>query len=423
MTVRSTLLWSALLLALCVAGYSWFKNNVEWVEVEIDGPMSVQARKHDLLAASRYLQKLGYQTETIDTSDFYDKPTSTTDTILLQTLPDSLPDNAYERLLDWVERGGHLMVGLSGDNEGEASVEFMESLGITHTREISSPSQATVPHVVANDRSTYSVEIEGLPASDSMIVDMDLDHAFTLWAGTPVSVSGRVQGLFAFVHMEYGAGHVTVFADPHLWGNEQIGFADNARLLATSVASYSTDRGTVYISDRNTNLPGVFSMLWQRLQWFCVLMIVLGLALLRQAGVRFGPIEKGVDVRSNNFARHLLAVAQFQCRYQSTDRLLRPARQRVINRFTSGDGQHQSVLRDDAANDSNTTSASESGDAASSPVASAVVVERSDLVNRAQQATGVPVSQIESALFKSANQASILQIASTLQVLDRAVEK
>lgn len=52
MTVRSTLLWGALALVLCVAGYVWVKKNIEWVEVEIDGPTSVQARKHELLAAA-----------------------------------------------------------------------------------------------------------------------------------------------------------------------------------------------------------------------------------------------------------------------------------------------------------------------------------------------------------------------------------
>ena len=422
MTVRSTLLWGALALVLCVAGYVWVKKNIEWVEVEIDGPTSVKARKHELLAASRYLNKLGYQTENIDSSDFYNTLSPVTDTILLQTLPDSLPEDAYDRLLNWVQRGGHLMVGLSGVNEGDAPVEFMESLGITHTREFEKPAKATVPHAIANDRGTYPFVIEGLSADDSLVAEMDLQHMFALLAGTPVSMSGQVQGLFAFAQMEFGSGRVTVFADPHFWGNEQIGFRDNARLLAASIASYSAVGSTIHISDRNTNLPGVFTMLWQRWQWLCLLMIVLGLALLRQAWVRFGPIHKLPEVRSNNFARHLLAVAQFQGRHQSIDQLLDPARQRVLNRFISGVGQHQAVPLTSTANDSGIATDSQNVLPASAAVAPGVEVDRSELLCRVQQVSGVSIEQLEDALFNSANQASIVQIAHTLQTLDRRVK-
>jgi len=420
MKARSAVIWSALILTLCAAGYVWFKKNVEWVEVEIDGPMSVQARKHDLLAASRFLDELGYQTETIESGDFYTYLSPVTDTIFLQTLPDSLPEDAYERLLDWADGGGHLIVGLSGDNEGEGPVEFFESLGITHTHDFDAPTQASVPHVVVNKRGIYTAEIDGLPAGDSLTVEMDLDHMFTLWAGTPVALSGRVQGLFAFAQLEFGSGYVTVFADPRFWSNKEIGFGDNARLLAHVVASSSNEGSSVYISDRSTSLPGVFTLLWQRWQWFCLLMIVLGFALLRQAWVRFGPIQKDIEVRSNNYARHLLAVAQFQGRHQSYDRLLGPARQRVLNRY-SRNGSETRLVSPSAANDSRM--ATDSGDVVSDPVTSSVEPIRLELLCRAQQASGIPVEQIETALFKSANKASITQIASTLQALDRLVEK
>lgn len=392
MNARSAVLWTALALALLVLGYLWVDKHIEWVEEEVDGPMSLQARKHDLLAASRYLEQLGYHSEMIQSGDFFSYYTPHTDTILLQTLPGTLTESAYDRLLNWIENGGHLIVGLNGYELDEAPAAFLESLGITPTREFESSQQET---------DSFTFTIDGIALDEPLTVSMGPSVLFTLWAGTPVSINGRIQELFSFAQMEYGAGHVSVFADQHLWGNDHIGDEDNARLLATVIGQRAATGSTVYISDTSTSLPGVFTMLWQRLRWFCVLMMVLGLALLRRSWVRFGPLQTLPETRSNNFARHLLAVAQFQGRYQSVDRLLGPARQRVLSRYASTATPVAAV----SANDESETS------------------QQAELIFRAQQASQLPAGQIESALFKSANKATILQVASTLQALDRVVEK
>ena len=392
MNARSAALWTALLIALLVLGYMWVNKNIEWVEEEVDGPMSLQARKHDLLAASRYLDELGYQSEMIHSGDFFSYYTPHTDTILLQTLPSTLTDSAYDRLLNWVDNGGHLIFGLDGSGLDEAPAAWLESLGVTPTQQFESPQNST---------DSFTLTIDGIALDEPLTVSIDPSVLFTLWAGTPVSINGRIQELFAFAQMEHGAGHVSVFADQYLWGNDHIGNNDNARLLAAVIAQRATIGSTVYISDTSTSLPGVFTMLWQRLRWFCVLMIVLGVALLRRSWVRFGPVQTLPETRSNNFARHLLAVAQFQGRYQSVDRLLGPARQRVLSRYASTATPVAAV----SANDETETTG------------------QAELIFRAQQASQLPAGQIEKALFKSANKATILQVATTLQALDRVVEK
>ena len=178
MTVRATLLWGTLCVVLLVASYLGYKKYFEWVEVEVEGPMSVQARKHDLLAASRYLNSLGFDTDRIDSSDFFAQLPPVTDTILLQTVPDTLPDAAYTRLLGWVKQGGHLLIGLSGDNEGDAVDEFFESLGITHTREFERLPQtaSTTPTLAAQKNthsdSSYKFSVDGLESSDPVTIEM-----------------------------------------------------------------------------------------------------------------------------------------------------------------------------------------------------------------------------------------------------------
>lgn len=426
MTARRGLLWGVVLVALLAAGYFIYKKYFEWVDVEVDIPMSVQARKHDLLAASRYLDHLGYQSVMINSSDFYQQLVPVTDTIVLQTVPDSLPVDAYDRLLNWVDRGGHLMIGLNGNNESEAALEFLESLGINHTDDFESPPDGSTNK--GND--TYLFEIDGLEQGDPITVEMDLQHLFTLWAGTSVTLRGLVQDLFAFVQMEFGSGHVSVFADSQFWSNEQIGNKDNARLLASSVAELAVAGGSIYISDKNTNLPGVFTLIWQRWRWFCLLVAVLGCAWLRQAWVRFGPIGKEPESRSNNFARHLLAVAQFQERHQSADRLLSAARQRVLNRYTTSKdtkviGSTSAVSDRSGGHASGHAQGQATEQAAGQAVGHAVSrpENHAEILYRVQQASGLPVEQVEQALFKSANRANILRVASTLQAIDRPVEK
>jgi len=190
---------------------------------------------------------------------------------------------------------------------------------------------------------------------------------------------------------QYGSGKITLSTDALIWDNDHVGVADNARLLAHLLAD--ANRADVYINDTVLFVMGFFELTWYRFKWLVLAFSVLGLALLRQAWVRFGPIEAVPDQRSNNFARHLKAVTQYHVRHGLAGKMLAPVQANARTRFGSSKDVNASGVDPARLNQ-----------------------EQTELVVRVAKATGLPQGQINQALYtdKSSSK-SLVSIARGLQ--------
>jgi len=373
----------------------------EWDERIVQIPKSSLAYKHKLLAAGRYLEGYGYNVVTADSVDFLKELPSTDNVIVFNYFPGSLTDDYYTRIDQWVKDGGHLITGFGpgyknslswyeedeeNDDEYDKAWEFFENLGI----EFWFNDYADDSH---REHDEYPVNIKA--GGEEIIVESSFQLLFHLPERyerdfTAQEVLDTGPGL-GFAQFQYGSGKITLSTDALIWENDHVGEADNALLLAHVLAG--SNPATIYINDTVLFVMGFFELTWYRFKWLVLALAVLGLALLRQAWVRFGSIETVPDQRSNNFARHLKAVTQYHVRYGLAGKMLAPVQATARSRFGSSKDVNSSGVDPARLNQ-----------------------EQTELVMRVAKATGLPEAQISQALYtdKSTSK-SLVSIARGLQ--------
>lgn len=128
----TTIFWS--FVGMLFAGaclYLWF--GAEWIEEEIDLGYSAEARRNDFLAAERFLARHRIETETTTGMKLLDDLPPVEEALLLSAPREALSERRRDALVEWVERGGLLLVVAHStyDDVVEASRDpLLDALGV-----------------------------------------------------------------------------------------------------------------------------------------------------------------------------------------------------------------------------------------------------------------------------------------------------
>jgi len=111
---RSTrLLVTGLLVLIIVALTWWLSKSYEWKEVTLDMGWSPEAARQPYLAAKKFIESDNISVELL-TRVPSSKEIRAADSIFLVNA-DFMPlDSQHHELLEWLDSGGHLIIGLSG---------------------------------------------------------------------------------------------------------------------------------------------------------------------------------------------------------------------------------------------------------------------------------------------------------------------
>ncbi len=101
---------SGLVLLLLAWGAAWFFNNHEYRYREERGEISPQARRNPLLAAERFLDRLGLEAEGVSGRQHLTDPQADTQMMLVHHFGRDLLPQQQQRLFEWIEGGGHLVI-------------------------------------------------------------------------------------------------------------------------------------------------------------------------------------------------------------------------------------------------------------------------------------------------------------------------
>lgn len=117
----SKILWGLLVISVCLFGY-FLSTKMEKYETQVWSGSSVQARKNPYLAAQQFLEsrdvKVISTTETLNFDDI-----DTGDIVFLSHVDSMLVSQSQiDKALSWINRGGYLLVGVSSEVEGHASI-------------------------------------------------------------------------------------------------------------------------------------------------------------------------------------------------------------------------------------------------------------------------------------------------------------
>ena len=330
--VNRLILWGlGILLAALIGWYLlWFYQNFERHYRDSRVDISPAAQRNQLLAAERFLEQLGYRTESVQGRDLISLLPPAGDTLLLRQLPPDMDDQALYTLNDWIEAGGRLILMPTRIADESGSDErFLDDLGVylrsfeyneSDTSEAATGALTQVaqaPEQETRER-LYADSIEMVLPGDNDSVTATFRKGYVLedrdrWASYS---AGDDYGSRLLIFTS-GQGQIAVITDLNLFTNDRIGFEDNAYLLRKLVEG--SNRVWLQYS---IDMPGLPSLLWQKFP----LLVSLALGLLVLMGWRLflytGPSKTLGNSARRNLLEHIDASAAYAWRIDRGQQML-----------------------------------------------------------------------------------------------------
>lgn len=335
------------LLATVLIGYGvyWFFDNFEQVEQDRYIGLHGEAAHNSLLAAERFLTRLGHTASSHQSMLELPGMPPTGGVLIATGERLTLGDEGHARLLEWVAEGGHLIAKVretlsQGDGEvddGEPDSERSDGDTPSVSAESSDDPllQATGLAVESVDpdwedtatRAPIDVELPG--TTDPLLVEFYPDRALV---GAPPSALAIGSALgYHLVSQSYGKGRLTLLTDTEMFDNWDIGDYDHAALLARLVAldGQPTAVWLVHGDDR----AGLGTWLWVHARPV-LLTLALGVLLwLVARAQRFGPVLGLASPDRRRITEHIAAAGEFYWRYGQVDGLLAETRAELGRRL------------------------------------------------------------------------------------------
>ncbi len=309
------LLLSALLLW---SGY-WFVQNFERHSEEIRSGFSTQARRNPLLAAARYLQRLGLDVESLSGRQYLSSPPAEPGVLLVKDLGPSLPLERETRLLEWVESGGHLIASVGRlPAADEPSNHLLETLGVRLVELDSDESDS--PLELESD-----FPLELVMPGELEVIRVDFDRSRGLrYEGEDARWQVAAAEGYHLLSFAWGQGAITLLSDNRFLNNSQIDKRDHALFLARLVSGER--RAWLLYSSQ---MPSLSTLLWRNAPYLVISGGVLVLVLLWWLTYRSGPVLVQANPQRRDLLEHLQASAEFVWGQDRAQALQQRTRQQV----------------------------------------------------------------------------------------------
>jgi uncharacterized protein (TIGR03382 family) len=340
--------WLGLATVLLAAALGvWWYQTFELREVRQRLPLSGEARFNPLFGLGEVLKARGHAVESLGQLQPKALPKQRPALLVLHADLRTVSTASSQLLLDWVDGGGELVVGLpDGDSPlpGSSRAPLLDLLGLDTTyhydcidwRYAVTPAtqkaikRATGGGEVVGDMQELWGELSGqLGARYCSSIRLDLrglDEADFDW------LYGSADNGYVFARLRHGGGRITFAAQLDFLGTRALREPANAalawQLLSPALAEGSTVQ-LAYAAD----LPPLHVLL-VRHGWPILLPLLLALlAWLWRRAQRFGPLLDEPLPRRRALREHLRAAAELALRRERGAALLKPLRQRVLNRL------------------------------------------------------------------------------------------
>ncbi|MGF1644725.1 MAG: DUF4350 domain-containing protein [Thiotrichales bacterium] len=308
-------LLGALGLALTLLATLWFLRNFELREVTEPGRIEGEAARNPLYFARRLLTAMNLDTR-VAPVPFAVGDLAADAVLVLDTERRRLVGDGLERLLAWVEGGGHLVLRAATPERNRdaepAPDPLLERLGlrVRYSPDLAYPDAAVHYPFRSGDGRDDTLAIffvgyytlQGYRTDDDILFDANGAHV---------------------VHREYGAGAITVLSDMNFVRNEALCDQGHAAALWHLVHRVHAPPSRVYLAHSEA-YPALPVLIWQRARAVVIATLLLALGLVAYFGTRFGPPRPPLDSARRQLRQHLEASAEYYWRRGEHARLLRP---------------------------------------------------------------------------------------------------
>lgn len=369
MSRKAVIIMVAILLVLAAPGY-WLAQHLEKREVEMPIGLHGEAKRYPLLAAERYLKRMGLSAERlIDTNHMLSAPAAD-DVLIITSDRQTLGQERTQGLLEWVKHGGRLIVTVPHFTEKVKPGAYagppvrdplLKALGLAlaHTDQdadsctdtdadieddFDTNTDADVGAETETDNNTSTDEDTHASSEENKDTDSDTttgDYAYTEVRFSDADKPLRVKftprivltgamatdtvashaGGIALISRELGKGSVVVAADLSVLLFRAIGDHDHALFLW----HLSRGHGKVWLVTDN-DMPPLWQWLWQQAPELVTASFIFLILWLWSRGPRFGPLVVEPAPARRRILEHIEASGRFLWQHQKQKRLLSAVR-------------------------------------------------------------------------------------------------
>lgn len=374
-----------ILVILALAGVAAYFHLTESVTTVVRTEPAADIARNPFSAAQRWMQTRGQESQRILSAAALFPLPDTRTTLLLDRHRSQLTDNQVQQLLQWVQKGGQMIVaarplpsGMDQDTVSEAvladSAPLLYPLGITtwkaaHPgRHAAAPDpllqlMEEVPSLVGNPlqyclnsdnealrERCLSLACDAPPQPTPLTLhhfESDRSRRIQLYSdhviqhrspdtenSSPPAWPTRVIGSASndngkqLIHMSLGSGNITVLTDLSLWDNRHLLYFDHAWLL-----DRLTGTNPVWFV-HSVTMPPLPQWLWSRNIPLAVALLLLLALWLWTRLPRQGPRLHWQETRQQDYLQHLHASGYFLWRTQQPRALLAALRQQAHQRLS-----------------------------------------------------------------------------------------
>lgn len=302
----------------------WFYNVLEYDYVEEDKGYQGEAKTNPYLAAEFFLLEMGQKVEKIKLFSTDKSVLNVDDTLMVPSIRLAFDRRRSKEILDWVERGGHLIITGQPVSERNAGKEdyILDSLGLmieTKALAENSTQYEEQIDVAIDDEDFWKIDLDDF----LVITKTDKFNAQTVWR---IEDEGRLHGLQILL----GEGRVTLLSDMRLFKNDYINEFDHAAFLflLSSDQYDKSSSGTFYYSLFEEQ-DSLFQWLWKHAALFMLSILgTVGIVLWKMMP-RFGPVINVKQPVRRQFTDHIIAAGNYQWRQGNYLHLLHNVRSQL----------------------------------------------------------------------------------------------
>ncbi len=352
----------------------WFFNNFEYKEIDKSTGYSKQARKNDFLAAELFLKEFGLNVVSNGNRAKLLDTHNTNKTILLNNYGPKLSPTHFNKLKEWLNNGGHLIMkaneplytffNIEIEEEDIKHNQLLEEYGVyaAYVDYSESETQEETDAELDEDGSTeheYETDIDAsteitleqthetedkLEAEceccdceeeykattytqhDDTAIDIEFNSGYYLF-DPDNHASYKLEDEYGInlLQIKIGEGLITVLSDNSIFKNYAIENYDHAFLLTQLININASNGGDILLL-YSTVSDSVFTLLWRHAKQLCIAFLCMLFIALWSMYNRIGPIVPLTSYNNRNIIEHLKAIARFSYRQDRGKYLLHKSR-------------------------------------------------------------------------------------------------
>lgn len=247
----------------------------------------------------------------------FDKLPTTNQTVLLLGQHQHFSPSQQEMALNWVKKGGHLIVEINHNKHQEDPKDnLLNPLGIYLIQEQE-----------ADSSQHTELHIEGAP--EPAIFDFSSNFSLEDTHNQASFFATDKQHNIHLLQMPLGKGKLTVISDGELWKNHIIHQHDHAWLL--HYLTKGQDVTIVYnpFKPKHSNHPNYLLTILKNYPYSSFILALFIIALLWYKGTRSGPLEKASSKHRRRLPEQLLAQANFLYKKTGPQQLIKILQQDI----------------------------------------------------------------------------------------------